>query len=335
MPIEQRSSMSRPSKETGRSQMGEGDFRRLLGSGFRWQAREHQGEFVAGEATDDQAATLGRFACRLGAVRGCRREVAERVLQPLADFYQHPVADLLAERIVQALEAVHVDQQNRRAVPGRSRLAQTGLPEFEKTGPAGKAGQLVAMSLLTHRAHTFLGDRGHVLDAVELQPAVRQCRLRLGRADEMEQALRQESPLQRLEKIVAYAALEGPVDHRFVVAPGQHHDRDLARGDQFTQATDGVEAIGVGQRVVEQYRIGAAASKYRQCLRQRIDDLNVDATLAKSDQNEVLPRRIVLNKQHLQACRSGSQQRICIQDATYVLIINRLPGAGQLSQGKS
>ena len=55
------------------------------------------------------------------------------MLQPLPDLDQYPVTDLLAERIIEALEAVDVDQQHGRDVARRARLAQDLLAQLQES----------------------------------------------------------------------------------------------------------------------------------------------------------------------------------------------------------
>ena len=139
---------------------------------LRRQAREHQRELVAGQAADDEPGPAARIRrARLGERR--RDEVAERMLQALSDLDQDAVAHLLPQRIVEALEAIHVDQQHGRAVPRRARLAQRLLARLQEAGAAGDAGEEVAMRLLAHRAHALLRHRRHVLDPIELQRGCR------------------------------------------------------------------------------------------------------------------------------------------------------------------
>ena len=52
---------------------------------------------------------------------GERVAAAQRAAQPGGDLAQQPVAVVVAERVVDLLEPVEVDQQQRRPVPPRSR----------------------------------------------------------------------------------------------------------------------------------------------------------------------------------------------------------------------
>ena len=66
--------------------------------------REHEGELVAAEARE-------------------RVVVAHGAAEPRADLAQHLVAGVMAERVVELLEAVEVDQQQRERLHARASIA--------------------------------------------------------------------------------------------------------------------------------------------------------------------------------------------------------------------
>ena len=67
-----------------------------------------------------------------------RGQVAKGVAQPQADLDQHPVANPRAQRFVQPLEAIEIDQDDRTALAGRPRQAAlfSELQEARRGWPA-------------------------------------------------------------------------------------------------------------------------------------------------------------------------------------------------------
>ena len=88
-------------------------------------ADDQQGELVAAEASDE-----------LGVAGGHRQAPGERV--------QQPVADLMAERVVELLEAVEVDDQEADARV----VAQRLLEREQQLAAVGQSGELVGDGLL-------------------------------------------------------------------------------------------------------------------------------------------------------------------------------------------
>jgi hypothetical protein len=104
------------------------DGRRLLGVG----AAQEDAELVAPEARDDVA-------------------LAQRLAQPRADAAQQLVADVVAERVVELLELVEVDHQQRERLLGRDR----GLDVGRERAAVAQAGEVVGQRQLARH-----GQRG-------------------------------------------------------------------------------------------------------------------------------------------------------------------------------
>ena len=69
--------------------------------------------------------------------------VAHHRLQPLRDLAQQRVADRVAERVVDVLEAVEVDQEQRAALLPMGGVAQRFLERLAHHRAVGQAGQRV------------------------------------------------------------------------------------------------------------------------------------------------------------------------------------------------
>jgi hypothetical protein len=67
--------------------------------------------------------------------------------QAMADFHQKPVADLLAERVVQDLETVQIEEEHRQVGAGPLRAGQGVGEAVHEEGPVGQPGQGVAEGL--------------------------------------------------------------------------------------------------------------------------------------------------------------------------------------------
>ena len=102
--------------------------RHLMGHVLAILRRREQGELVLAQAHGLGATPQRR--CQAG------RECA-----------QHVVADRVAVRLVEELEAVDVEQQQREALAGRAHVAQPG----QQRAAVGQAGQLVMGGLVQHR----------------------------------------------------------------------------------------------------------------------------------------------------------------------------------------
>ena len=71
--------------------------------------------------------------------------IAERA-QPIGDTAQHRVACCMAEDVVDAFEAVEVDQKHGHVVVRSARLVQPSIENTVKFGPVGQLGQVVDAS---------------------------------------------------------------------------------------------------------------------------------------------------------------------------------------------
>lgn len=98
------------------------------GQGFRFRnvgdPLLQKGELVAAEA-------------------GQGRVLVDQQLQPLGDRLQKLIADIMAERIVDGLEAVDIQKVQRMHAPRPCRLQQQRLDAVRQIGPVGQAGQPV------------------------------------------------------------------------------------------------------------------------------------------------------------------------------------------------
>ena len=68
---------------------------------------------------------------------------AQRPLQARPDFGQQQIAELMAERVVDVLEAVEVEQQDRHVVTGALRASDGVLDPVVEQGAVGQGGQRV------------------------------------------------------------------------------------------------------------------------------------------------------------------------------------------------
>ena len=85
---------------------------------------QHHGELVAAQPGDGGAA-------------------ADGITQPASGFAQQPVASAMAKRVVDGLEAIEIDEQQRAGLAGARRPRQRVLQCFAKQRAVGKAGQRI------------------------------------------------------------------------------------------------------------------------------------------------------------------------------------------------
>ncbi len=69
--------------------------------------------------------------------------IAHHRLQPVGDLAQQRVADRVAERVVDVLEAVEIDQEQRAALLAVGRVAQRLVERLAHHRAVGQAGQRV------------------------------------------------------------------------------------------------------------------------------------------------------------------------------------------------
>ena len=127
MPTLARTSSVRPWKRNGSSIARASAAGDLLGLLDRGAGRQQDGELVAADAGHE-----------LGA--------GHAGLQARADLAQQPVAGLVAERVVELLEVVEVDQQQRELGLGGARGGGRLLEAGEQPAAVGEAGQRVVLA---------------------------------------------------------------------------------------------------------------------------------------------------------------------------------------------
>ena len=99
------------------------------------QLFDQQHEFVSAEARDDVA-------------------LAHAVCQALGGFLQHPVAELVAERVVDVLETVQVHEEERHRPRVTLRPGERALELLVEQYPVGQAREMVVRGDLTHVAES-------------------------------------------------------------------------------------------------------------------------------------------------------------------------------------
>lgn len=107
----------------------------IAASSFVFQRGRNQGELVPAEARD-------------------RVAVAHHRAQRGSDLLQEPVADIVTERIVDALEAIQVDEQNRKESPLAPAGGDVDAQTVEEQRAIGNAGEAVEVRQLLE---PFLG----------------------------------------------------------------------------------------------------------------------------------------------------------------------------------
>ena len=105
--------------------------------------------------------------------------VAHAAAQAPRHFHQQLVAGGMAERVVDILEAIEVDQQQRRVVAQAARVVERALGAPDQLAPVGQAGQGVEIGQV---ADAVLGHAavGHVLEHAGVADAVAMLELGLG-----------------------------------------------------------------------------------------------------------------------------------------------------------
>ncbi len=121
---------------------------------LRRQVDQHHDELVAAESRD-------------------RVAVAHGALQPRGDDAQQPVADRVAEAVVDVLEAVQVEHHHRDQLPGAARLRHRLLHPVAQQVAIGQAGERIVVGKIFDAAllHLALGDVLH--DAAQDDRVVR------------------------------------------------------------------------------------------------------------------------------------------------------------------
>ena len=90
---------------------------------------------------------------------GDRVALADAFLQALGELHQQQVADVVAERVVDLLEAVEVEQQQRQRLAGARRGAQRLGQAVLEQQAVGQPGQRVVHRLMAQPALLRLGER--------------------------------------------------------------------------------------------------------------------------------------------------------------------------------
>ena len=122
------------------------DRERLLERGAQPQARGAGRGLVAGLEDDRE----------LVAAQPRQRVVlAQQLLQPRADLAQHLVAGVVAERVVELLEAVEVDQQQRELVAVRAARLDRRVQRVDQVAAVAEAGEVVGHRLLLRVAQAL------------------------------------------------------------------------------------------------------------------------------------------------------------------------------------
>gem|GEM_PF-4438951 len=96
------------------------------GKAVRIRTAEDDGELVAAEPGDDALAV-------------------DRRTQPVADLDEHRIARAVTERIVDGLEAIEIEDEEREFLLPRDRRGNAGGERRVESGAVGKAGQRVAI----------------------------------------------------------------------------------------------------------------------------------------------------------------------------------------------
>ena len=122
------------------------DRERFLERGAQPQARGAGRGLVAGLEDDRE----------LVAAQPRQRVVlAQQLLQPRADLAQHLVAGVVAERVVELLEAVEVDQQQRELVAVRAARLDRRVQRVDQVAAVAEAGEVVGHRLLLRVAQAL------------------------------------------------------------------------------------------------------------------------------------------------------------------------------------
>jgi hypothetical protein len=100
---------------------------------------DQHGEFVAAE-TGQEGAPFGRRA------------------EPLCDSLQHTVAEVMAERVVDGLEIVYVNEEQSEALTGRIRPRQCATQPLRQLAAVGKLRERIVMCEVVE----LTGALGHV-----------------------------------------------------------------------------------------------------------------------------------------------------------------------------
>ena len=155
--------------------------------------------------------------------------LAQRGAQPLGDRHEQRVAGCVAERVVDALEVVQVEEQHGgRVVVARERR----LDAQREERAVGQARQRIVARLVRQALLELRHGRQRARRLTALERAARV------RADRLEQ-----SPLARPERL---AALDGEHAHHALLAAQRDHDR----GGQ-AEACESHAAFGPGVREVD------------------------------------------------------------------------------------
>jgi hypothetical protein len=226
------------------------------------------------------------------------RHVAERLLQPRGHLLERIVAGGSAERVVEPLEPVEVDEQQRCRL-GRilARHIEQRLGHRQEALAVEQPGQRIAVRELTGAAGGLVGEERELLGAVEAALAAGEFGPHLGGGHQLGEALGQQLPLQRLDEEVGRAGVEGPFDRGLVVAAAEHQDRHRLLADPGPDAPAQVEAVAVGQDRVEHHRVGTDRLEGFERPRHARRPVHVDAVLGQTRRHQVLPGGVVLDEQ--------------------------------------
>ena len=207
----------------------------LLG---RARAREQHRELVAAEAGED---VVG----------------AQDAAQARADLGEHGVAGVMAERVVELLEAVDVDDQQRQRLVVCARAGQMRAQPAAELAAVGQAGELVGRRLaarLVEAADLADGERGAGHRGEHGRPRERD----RDRRDVLERRRRRAAPARRRRRAAAAPARPGGRDRPCAgfssgCQLGERHDHER---DHPQRVEHGAGGVGVGGEAREVERVG-------------------------------------------------------------------------------
>ena len=157
--------------------------------------------------------------------------------EPLGDDLQHPVPGVVPQPVVDALEAVEIDEEDGGPQAVARAVGHVLAQQVEEELAVGEAGQRVVRGhvVLAPARHFQLGHHPVPLDGVA-QRAGEDPRVRLA-----------------LHQVALRTALHGPQAHLLVVEPGEHHDGQLRR--DAVHPPQGIQTVGFGEPQVEEDRL--------------------------------------------------------------------------------
>ncbi len=175
-------------------------------------AIQHDAELVAAEARHQVA-------------------LAHAAGEALGDVLQQQVAGLVAQRVVDQLEVVEVEEQQRELLVLARGVGEQRLHVLVELGAVRPAGERVDVGELVHA----------LLGAVDLQHVV--------------DAPAQHRVVDRLADVVGRADAERLVDRGIVVQPGDQQDRDRGALGQAADHLAGLEAVHHRHHAVEDHEV--------------------------------------------------------------------------------